>query len=60
MAALKKYFDWLDNFNERTSLIPTAELTGPAMLQEFPDLQGPEHDPQWFTRQVIEKWMKQK
>ena len=57
---LKKYFDWLDNFNKTTTLIPTAELTGPAMIQEFPELDGPEHDQHWFTRQVIGHWMKQK
>lgn len=60
MATLEKYFDWLDKFNERTGLIPTAQLTGPEMLKDFPGLKGPEHDPQWFTRQVIDKWMKQK
>ena len=60
MKQQKEYFEWLDNFNQTTTLIPTAELTGPALIKAFPKLEGPEHDPQWFTRQVIEKWMKQK
>jgi hypothetical protein len=55
---LDKYFKWLDDFCNRTGLIPTPELTGPSLIEAFPQLAAPESDdPQWFTRQVIEKYM---